>query len=200
MTTAAATDLAGIGSALSEAHVAAAAPTVALVPAAADEVSAGVAHLFSRYAEDYHALAGKAAASQEQFVQNLKASAVSYTSIEAAITSWLQSLNASVDQLIHTITALPADALSAFAVLWLRVLWGVSPTNPDLMEFVSQLLAPLPPLLAIPLLLTAPVSVPLLYLGFALSMVPASSDSAIEHADSGRVCVKSRVGEGDWGR
>ena len=54
MMAAAATDLAGIGSALSEAHMAGAAPTVALVPAGADEVSAGVAHLFWRYAEDYH--------------------------------------------------------------------------------------------------------------------------------------------------
>ena len=47
MMAAAATDLAGISSALGEAHTAAAAPTVALVPAAADEVSAVVAHLFS---------------------------------------------------------------------------------------------------------------------------------------------------------
>ena len=50
MMAAAATDLAGIGSDLSAAHTAAAAPTVALVPAAADEVSAGIAHLFSTYA------------------------------------------------------------------------------------------------------------------------------------------------------
>jgi hypothetical protein len=48
MMTAAAADLATIGSDLSMAHAAAAVPTVALVPAAADEVSAGIAHLFSR--------------------------------------------------------------------------------------------------------------------------------------------------------
>jgi hypothetical protein len=59
MMTAAAADLAGIGSALSEAHMAAAPSTVGLVPAAADEVSAGVAHLFSRYAEDFQGLAGR---------------------------------------------------------------------------------------------------------------------------------------------
>ena len=45
--TEAATDLATIGSTLSAAHLAAAAPTVAVLPAAADEVSAGIAHLFS---------------------------------------------------------------------------------------------------------------------------------------------------------
>ena len=61
MMTAAATDLAGIGSTLTEEHTAAAALTVGLVPAAADEVSAGVAHLFSRYAEDFQGLAGRAA-------------------------------------------------------------------------------------------------------------------------------------------
>jgi hypothetical protein len=68
MMTSAATDLATIGSDLSVAHMAAAPPTVGLVPAAADEVSAGVAHLFSRYAEDFHGRAGRAAAFHEQFM------------------------------------------------------------------------------------------------------------------------------------
>ncbi|OBI57813.1 hypothetical protein A5706_19450 [Mycobacterium sp. E796] len=58
--------------------------TLFVRPAAADEVSAGIAHLFSGYAQDYHALAGKAAAFQEQFVQHLTASAASYASAEAA--------------------------------------------------------------------------------------------------------------------
>jgi hypothetical protein len=44
--TSAATDFATIGSNLSAAHIAVAAPTVAVLPAAADEVSAGIAHLF----------------------------------------------------------------------------------------------------------------------------------------------------------
>ena len=48
MMTSAATDLATIGSDLSAAHTAATAPTLALIPAAADEVSASIAHLFSR--------------------------------------------------------------------------------------------------------------------------------------------------------
>jgi hypothetical protein len=54
----AATDLANIGSNLSAAHTAAAAPTLAVLPAAADEVSAGVAHLLSAHAQDYQALPG----------------------------------------------------------------------------------------------------------------------------------------------
>ncbi len=82
MSTAAAGDLATIGSDLSMAHAAAAVPTIALVPAAGDEVSTDIAHVFSRYAEDFHGLAGKAAASHEQFAQNLKTGAAWYTGIE----------------------------------------------------------------------------------------------------------------------
>jgi hypothetical protein len=80
----AATDLANLGSDLSEAHTAAATATTGMVPAAADEVSAGIAHLFSRYAQDYQALAGGAAAFHQRFWQNLTATAGSYASAEAA--------------------------------------------------------------------------------------------------------------------
>lgn len=89
MMTAAATDLATIGSDLSMARLAAAVPTVALVPAAADEVSAGVAHLFSRYAEDFQGLAGKATAFHENFAQHLTAGAHSYAGAEAINVSYL---------------------------------------------------------------------------------------------------------------
>jgi hypothetical protein len=61
-----ATDLANIGSTLNAAHLAAATPTAAVVPAAADEVSVSIAHLFSLHAQDYQALAGQAAAFHEQ--------------------------------------------------------------------------------------------------------------------------------------
>ena len=87
--------MATIDSLLSAAHTAAAAPTVALVPAAADEVSASIAHLFSQHAGDYQAVARQAAAFHEQFTQNLNASAHSYASTEAANTSSLRSLDAS---------------------------------------------------------------------------------------------------------
>jgi hypothetical protein len=94
MMTSAAADLATIGSNVSAAHMAAAAPTVSLVPAAADEVSAGVAHLFSAHAANYHALAAQAAAFNDQFVQHLTAGAFSYANIEAAIAAFLQGLQA----------------------------------------------------------------------------------------------------------
>jgi PE family len=66
-------------------------PTVAVMPAATDEVSAGIAQLFSEHAQDYQASARQAAAFQEQFAQNLKTTAASYTSIEDAIASLLRS-------------------------------------------------------------------------------------------------------------
>ncbi len=87
-------DVASIGSTVNAAHMVAAAPTVAVIPAAADEVSAGIAHLFSVHAQDYQALAGQAAASHEQFVQHLTASAGSYSSTEAANIALLQPLTA----------------------------------------------------------------------------------------------------------
>jgi hypothetical protein len=96
MVEAASTDLATISSTLNAAHMAAAAPTVAVMPAAADEVSASMAQLFSQHAQDYQASARQAAAFQEQFAQNLKTSAASYTSIEDAIASLLRSFETSL--------------------------------------------------------------------------------------------------------
>jgi hypothetical protein len=90
--TSAATDLATIGSNIDAAHMVAAARTTAVIPAAADEVSAAIAHLFSAHAQDYQALAGKAAAFNDQFVQHLNAGAFSYASIEATIASLLPVL------------------------------------------------------------------------------------------------------------
>jgi hypothetical protein len=80
----AATDLATIGSNLNEAHTAAAASTVAVPPAAADQVSATIANLFPQHGADYQALARQAAAFQEQFMRNVTAGAASYVSTEAA--------------------------------------------------------------------------------------------------------------------
>ena len=90
--TAAATDLAAIGSAVDAAHAAAAAPTTGLIPAAADEVSTGIAALFSSSAADYQAIAGKASTPQGQFVTNLTTSAGAYAGAENALTVFLQAL------------------------------------------------------------------------------------------------------------
>jgi len=94
---AAATDLATIGDTINAAHMTAAASTVAVLPAAADEVSTSIAHLVSGYGQDYQKLAGEAAAFHEQFVQRLTASAGSYASAEAANVSSLEPLTAIAD-------------------------------------------------------------------------------------------------------
>jgi hypothetical protein len=87
----AATDLATIGSNVDAAHMVAATRTTSVIPAAADEVSTGIAQLFSQHAASYQALAGQAAAFHGQFVTNLAAGAFSYTDIEAALTAFLSN-------------------------------------------------------------------------------------------------------------
>ena len=67
--TAAATDLAGIGSSLSEANAAAAASTTKVIAAGGDEVSAAIASLFSGHGQQFQALSAQAAAFHSQFVQ-----------------------------------------------------------------------------------------------------------------------------------
>jgi hypothetical protein len=111
MMTSAATELATIGSNLSAAHSAAGGPILAVMPAAADEVSAGVAQVFSRAAKEYQALAGQAAAFHEQFVQHLTAGAGSYVAGEAANAAVLQPLTASAGSFTNAI-ALPAPILN----------------------------------------------------------------------------------------
>jgi hypothetical protein len=97
---AAATDLAAIGSALDGAHVAAALPTLAVAPAAADEVSAGIAQLFSQHSQDYQKLTGQAGAFHGQFVQNLTSSAAAYASAEDAIVSLLRGFGNALFDLV----------------------------------------------------------------------------------------------------
>jgi hypothetical protein len=118
--TVAATDLANIGSTISAAHMAAATPTVAVIPAAADEVSSSIAHLFSQHAQDYQALAGQAAAFHEKFVQQLTSSAGSYAHAEAANAGSLGSLAASAGSVAaaasQAATSLPTILQDALTV------------------------------------------------------------------------------------
>jgi hypothetical protein len=111
MMSSAATDLATIGANVNAAHLVAAAPTVAVLPAAADEVSTGIAHLFSGYGQEYQKLAGEAAASHEQFAQHLTASAGAYASAEAANVASLQPLTASAAPTVtDLLNQLPPEA------------------------------------------------------------------------------------------
>ena len=98
-------DLANIGSTINAAHMAAATPTVAVIPAAADEVSSGIAHLFSQHAQNYQALAVQAAAFHEEFAQHLTSSAAAYSNAEAANVTLLQILTAGTDTFVNALVA-----------------------------------------------------------------------------------------------
>jgi hypothetical protein len=120
----AATDLATIGSTVNAAHMAAAPRTLPVRPAAADEVSTGIAQLFSQHAANYQAMAAQAAAFNDQFVQHLTAGAFSYASIEAAIASFLQDLNVNADQILNSFIRgiVGVSALAVFGSLFVAVL------------------------------------------------------------------------------
>jgi hypothetical protein len=82
--TAAATNLAGIGTTMSAQNAAAAAPTTGVLPAAADEVSALTAAQFAVHAQMYQAISAQAEAIHQLFVSTLGTSATSYALTEAA--------------------------------------------------------------------------------------------------------------------
>lgn len=79
----AASELAGIGSTLGTANAAAAAPITGVAAAAADEVSAQVAAMFSEHGLGYQQLSARVTAFHEQFVQALSAGASTYAAAEA---------------------------------------------------------------------------------------------------------------------
>ncbi|OBA70624.1 hypothetical protein A5641_12320 [Mycobacterium sp. 1554424.7] len=81
---AAASDLAGLGSTISEAQTAAAASTTAIAPAAADEVSAAIAAQFSAYSHEFQALGARAREFHAQLVRALTGAAEAYKATEAA--------------------------------------------------------------------------------------------------------------------
>jgi hypothetical protein len=110
---AAASDVAGIGSTLSMANTAAAAPTTSVLPAAADEVSTQVAALFSQHGQGYQQLSARAAAFHQQFVQAMTTSAGSYTAAEADASALLVGPTGGVAAAITASPLLRASGLTS---------------------------------------------------------------------------------------
>ena len=110
--TAAATDVANIGSTITAAS-AAAAPTTGVLAAGTDEVSAAIAALFSTHGRGYQALSARAAALHTQFVQALNWRVSSCATTEAANASPLQSLQTDVLKVINA----PTEALFGRALI-----------------------------------------------------------------------------------
>ena len=106
--TAAATDLANIGSTISSANSAALGPTSSVVAAGADEVSAAVTALFGAHAQAYQALSAQAAQFHQQFVQLINGGAAQYAAAEAANSSPLQTFEHDVPGVINA----PSQALT----------------------------------------------------------------------------------------
>jgi hypothetical protein len=99
---AAASDVAGIGSTLSMANAAAAAPTTGVLAAAADEVSTQVAALFSQHAQGYQQLSARAAAFHDQFVLALNSAASQYAAAEAnAVHNLVNAVNSPAGKLLE---------------------------------------------------------------------------------------------------
>ncbi|BBX72471.1 PE family protein [Mycobacterium shinjukuense] len=83
MVSAAATELASVGSTITGANSATAAATTEVIPAALDEVSAGIAAIFAEHGRVYQALGAQAAAFHDRFVRALNAGASAYAGAEA---------------------------------------------------------------------------------------------------------------------
>ena len=123
LVTSAADDLESIGSALNAAHHAAAVRTTGLAAAAADEVSAAMASLFTKYGQEFQALGAHARAFHQQFSQALSSGSRWYLAAEAAGASMLQTAQ---HNLVTAVNA-PAEALLGRAVLGNAA--GVVPTG-----------------------------------------------------------------------
>ncbi|WP_373175693.1 PE family protein, partial [Mycobacterium marinum] len=104
MLASAALDLDNIGSTITAANAAAAAPTTAVLAAGADEISAAVAALFTGHAQAYQWLGAQAGAFHSQFIQALTGSGIAYAGAEAANASPLQTAAQELLAVINTPT------------------------------------------------------------------------------------------------
>jgi PE family len=100
---AAAADISGIGAAIEEASIVAAAPTAGVVAPAADSVSARLAALFNGHAQTYQAVSAQAGVFHQDFVSTLTASDTAYTEAETTNSTTLRPHG--VASLLH----LPGD-------------------------------------------------------------------------------------------
>ncbi|ORB39330.1 PE family protein, partial [Mycobacterium persicum] len=98
----AATDLAAIGSAFSEASAAAAVPTTGLLPAGADEVSAAITTLLAGHGQRWRAFSNDYEWLHQQFVDLLNGGSMRYwiTEIENAAQNALKTANADSEWLV----------------------------------------------------------------------------------------------------
>jgi hypothetical protein len=112
--TTAASDLATIRSDLEAAHLVAAARTTSVIPAAADEVSAGIAHLMSTHALAFQAMVQRASTFHQQFAHDIDAAAASYSSAESVNAAKLTPTFPSLSQFFQANQNVFTTAISNF--------------------------------------------------------------------------------------
>lgn len=115
--TAAAGNLATIGSTLEEATAAAAGSTTGVAAAASDEVSLAISRLFGTYGQEFQALSAQAAAFHDEFVSLLSGGAAAYlgTEIANAEQTLLTAVNAPAQTLLGQLSSGGAAAAAAAA-------------------------------------------------------------------------------------
>jgi PE-PPE domain/PE family len=139
--TLAATDLADIGSVLTAAKAAAAAPTTGIVVAAQDEVSAAIAAAFSAHGQGFQALGAQAAAFHEQFVQVLAAVGNAYAETEAAAAGALGALTGPARALLAPLTGGAASVVAAT-----KAAFADAPPTPVAVSLIMDMTGmPVPP-------------------------------------------------------
>ncbi|ORW06356.1 triacylglycerol lipase LipY [Mycobacterium lacus] len=153
---AAASDVASIGSAVAAANRGVAGATTAISAAAEDEVSAAIAALFCGHGQGYQALSAQAAAFHEQFVQALTRAGGAYATAEVANASPLAAFEQALLGVQQEIQQVPTTLANGFTrvantmVTEIRLetaaLWPVKPLL-DLFGLETQLALPNNPLL-----------------------------------------------------
>jgi hypothetical protein len=135
-----ASDLANLGSTISEANAAAAVPTTGLVAAAQDEVSTAIAALFGSHARQFQALSAKAAAFHNQFVQALTGGAASYAEAEAANVLRLTVGDHAAASGAAALSKAAAATPAAFGLEKILKLWGeLFKIAPKMQKFVDPI-------------------------------------------------------------
>jgi triacylglycerol lipase len=129
---AAATDVASIGSAVAAANQSVAGATTQVLTAAEDEVSAAIAEFFSLHGQGFQALSAQATAFHQQFVQTLSGAAGAYTAAEAANASPLAAFEQALLGVEQQIQQIPATVAGGFGSLL------SSPSSPLLALFASN--------------------------------------------------------------
>ncbi len=126
---AAANDLTSLEAMLNRALAAAQPPTMHLIPAGKDEVSAAVTALFANHAQGFQGLASRAFAFHEQFAQSLKTGGAAYATTEAqsAASLWQLPLPTWLKDDLSTAGLYVAGFLvAALIIAYLVLAWLIS--------------------------------------------------------------------------